>query len=130
MTDYGHTPYAAQARLHKAIRIEAALRMAGADADTARALDPKGRRDAERAAGTRVSSDETWDAVFTLMDAWRPHEVAPPAPTCPVDERTQGDPAVCHHCDGLVTRHVSDARAPSLRFCSEVCANAHLVGVP
>lgn len=140
MTDYSDTPYAQEARTRKAIRLEAVLRMTGCDVDTARALDPQGRRDAERAAGVRKSSGATWEVVFTLLDdAWRdsPPPPAPPppllsrhvTPRCPVDGLGQGDPGVCHHCGAVITGgHVDDGRAPTIRFCSQVCSRTHLVG--
>jgi len=125
VVDYANTPYARDARVLKAVKIEATLRMIGCDATTAAALDDKGRRDAEKAAGVRKSSDETWAVVLTLMGASNPRTPV----TCPACGQPQGDPAICHHCDGVIGWSAwQDARTPATRFCSEVCANAHLVG--
>lgn len=130
MTDFAHTPFASEARVRKAARIEAALRMAGYTAQEARVLDAGTRRAVEKTAGVRRSSDETWGIVFRLLDSYRQPTPAT-SQTCPADGREQGDPALCHHCGSVITGHVTrDARAPAIRFCSEVCANAHLIGCP
>lgn len=145
--DFAHTSYARDARVRKATRIEAALRMAGVDATGARALDDKERRAVEKTAGVRKSSEETWEAAFTLMDAFRPTSTPDGiwgadsrvqveraqlwhGHPCPVDGMEQGDPDVCHHCESVIAGWSpwQDARAPGVRFCSEVCSLAHLVG--
>ena len=109
--DFGHTTFAIEARTRKAVRVEAALRMTGCnDSVTARALDHKGRRVAEKAAGVRPCSNETWGVVFSLLDSWRPQvasvllieatevppsvrPVAPRLGVCPACGLEQGDPA-------------------------------------
>jgi hypothetical protein len=69
--DFAHNGYAEQKRTEKAVAIESALAAEGLDSDACRAWDedeqrwritlpPKIRRRIEKAAGTRVASDETW----------------------------------------------------------------------
>jgi hypothetical protein len=138
--DFAHSPYAAQARQRKAIRIEAALRMGGVDGTQARTLTDTQRREVEHAAGVRRSSDETWEAVFTLLGSVRPPPQDEPVAEfpeqpwvtlCPIEGLGQGDPGICHHCGGAIGWSAwTDARVPSVRFCSEVCANTHLIGFP
>lgn len=140
--DFAHTPYAREARLRKAVRIEAVLRVASVDAAGARALGISQRRDVERTAGVRMSSDETWHVVYELLDgtyqdepvAERPegfHPEQPRVTLCPIEGIGQGDPGVCHHCGGVIGWSAwTDARVPTVRFCSEVCANTHLIGFP
>lgn len=66
--------YIAQARMRKAIKIEAALREAGCtDAATLRALDDKGKREAEQLAGVRIASDLTWQVVLNLFEDYDSH---------------------------------------------------------
>lgn len=69
MVNYTDTPYAREARIRKAIRIEATLRMGGYDTKNARWLDAESRRAVEKAAGVRPASEATWRAVFALLDA-------------------------------------------------------------
>ena len=66
--------YIAQARIRKAIKIEAALREAGChDSVTVRALDDAGKRNAEKAAGVRIASDLTWKVVGDLFADYESH---------------------------------------------------------
>jgi len=120
VTDFAHSAFAAEARVRKAVRIEAALRMAGLDAAAAKGLDEAGRRGMERAAGVRRSSDETWAAALRLMDSFRPGQQQWDG--CPVDGEQQGDPGICHNC-GSVIYHAA-VKGP-MRFCSQICVEAH-----
>lgn len=121
MTDFAHSVFAQEARVRKAIRIEAALRMAGVDADGAAALDEPGRRGVEKTAGVRKSSDETWGVVLRLMgsiapepDAWK---------VCPWGDEQQVDPGACHNCGAALYSPITEVGP--MRFCSQICAHAH-----
>lgn len=58
----------AKKRALKAVHIADALERVGCDAATARRLDEKGRRNAEKAAMVRVASEETWRVVFAVLE--------------------------------------------------------------
>ena len=66
--DWGHNSFAEQARMEKAIALEHRLRLDGIPSTAARTLPPTARRNVERAAGVRRSSDETWDLTFRLLE--------------------------------------------------------------
>jgi hypothetical protein len=65
--DYGHTSWAQEQRTQKAVRLEAYLRSHGYTVLLTESLAPSQRRQVERAAGVRTSSDETWQLVLRLM---------------------------------------------------------------
>lgn len=76
--DYGHNAWAEQRRTEKAVALEIACNAEGLVSDAIRAWDadegrwritlpPRIRRALEKAAGTRVASDETWLRCAELM---------------------------------------------------------------
>lgn len=68
LTDEQVAQRIAKSRAIKAVHIADALERVGCDAVTARRLDEKGRRDAEKAAMVRVASEETWRVVFAVLE--------------------------------------------------------------
>lgn len=74
--DYAHNATANAQRVAKADRIAVQLRTEGIPAAAARDLPPRARRRIERAAGSRVASDETWAmAIAFLTDHEQAHPV-------------------------------------------------------
>jgi hypothetical protein len=65
--DFGHTDGAEWSRLEKAYTLADRLAGRGVTTATAAALSEKGRRAAERYAGVRKCSGETWDVVLARM---------------------------------------------------------------
>jgi hypothetical protein len=70
--------FVAEQRERKALTLADACRSAGLDADAVAHLDSKGRREVERAAGTRPGSDTTWTLVVSLLAG----SAAAPCPWC------------------------------------------------
>lgn len=65
--DYAHTDDAEWRRLEKAYALADHLAARGVTVALARALGPRGRRAAERLAGVRRCSDETWTVALERL---------------------------------------------------------------
>lgn len=65
--DFGHSAWAEQRRMEKAVALETALSVEGIGADAARTLPPRARRRIEHKAGVNRSSDETWGKAIALL---------------------------------------------------------------
>lgn len=67
MVDFGHTEAAMWNRLAKAHALADNLAASGVRYDVAVALGARGRRGAERLAGVRRCSDETWSIALRRL---------------------------------------------------------------